>query len=108
MSKASIAGSEFAGHHQPKQVGTAARGVHLVVGDHVAGAHRAAFGLAAGADAGAHLDGSCEAPLPRKVEHRVDRLVRVIVRADAEVVSGVGVADDLAGIEQVFRVESVA
>ena len=32
--------------------------------------------------------------------------MRMVVRADAEVVAGVGVAHDLAGIEQVLRVET--
>ena len=96
---------QLAAHHQAEGIGPAAGRVHLVAGDHVAGAHRAGAGLAAGADARAHLDRAGEAPLAGEVEERLGRLVRMIVRADPQVVAGVGVADDLVGVEPVLRVE---
>ncbi len=96
---------QFAGHRQAEQVGAAARRVDLVARDHVAGAHRAAGGLAAGTDARAHLDRPGEAPLVREVEDGGMGLVGMVVRADPQVVAGIGVADDLAGVEPVLRVE---
>ena len=94
-----------AGHHQPQGVGAAAGRVLLVAGDHVARAHRPAAGLAAGADARAHLDGAGEPALAGEVEDGRLGLVGVIVGADPEVVAGVGRGDDLAGVHPVVGVE---
>src|SRR5690606_8503343 len=52
----------------PEYVRAAAGGVVLVARGHVAGAHGADAGLAAGADAGARLDRAEEALLAREVE----------------------------------------
>ena len=49
-----------AGEHLPEQMGAAAGGVLLFAGGAVAGAHDAALGVAAGADADAALGGALE------------------------------------------------
>ena len=65
-------------------------------------------GLAAGADARAHLDRAGEPALAREVEAAWRRLVRVVVGADPQVVAQVGVGDDLAGIHPVLGVEGAS
>ena len=52
--------SQRAGEHLPEQVRAAASGVLLFAGGAVAGAHDAAYGIAAGADADAALGGAEE------------------------------------------------
>ncbi len=52
--------AQGAGEHLPEQVGAAAGGVLLLAGGAVAGAHDAADGVAAGADADAALGGASE------------------------------------------------
>ena len=100
-----VAGGKAPRHDEPQGVGPASGRVLLVAGDHVARAHGPAGVLAAGADARAHLDGGGEPPLFREVEDGRLGLDGVVVRADPEVVAGVGRGDDLAGVHQVVRVE---
>jgi hypothetical protein len=52
--------AQSAGEHLPEQAGAAAGGVLLFAGGAVAGAHDAALGVAAGADADAALGGALE------------------------------------------------
>ena len=55
------AGAEMAGEGEAKEVGAAASGVDFVAGGLVGGAHEAAVGLAADAEAGAGFGGGGEA-----------------------------------------------
>ena len=98
--------AETAGHRQAQDVGAAARGVLFVVGRHVRRAHRALDGLAAGADAAAHLDRAAEAAVVVVVEvGRGPR--RHVAGAVAQVGGHRSGVDDLAGIEQACRIEGL-
>ena len=85
-----------------------AGGVLLVAGDHVARAHRPAVGLAAGADARAHLDGAGEPALRREVEDGRLGLVRDGTRGRCGGSSpGSGAATTLPGFIRFVGVEGV-
>ena len=97
---------QFAGHRQAEQVGATAGRVDFVARDHVAGAHRAAR-----PSCGRHRRPSTSRP-PGQTPPDSEKsstvgcgLVRMVVRPDAQVLAGVGVAHDLAGVEPVLGVK---
>ena len=95
---------EAAGHRRPQGVGPPPGRVGLVAGGHVGRAHRAVQGLAARADAAAHLDRAPQAPERRVVEVAL-RLRGAVLGAVAQVGGEGRRVDDLAGVEQPRRVE---
>ena len=98
---------QFAGHRQAKQIGSAARRVHFIARDHVAGAHRAAR-----RSCGRHRLPSTFRPHPQIPPGSKSQAASgcgsrgMVIRPDPQVIAGVGIAHDLARVEQVFRVES--
>ncbi len=103
---------KLAGDGKPQRIGAAARHVALVKGDAVTRAHDAACKCAAGAVVVAHLDRALEAAAGSGIGRPVERglhLIGAIVRAVAEIRAVIEFrrAHDLAGIEQVLRIEAV-
>ncbi len=95
---------ELAGDGEPQQVGAAAGAVLLLAGRLERRAHRPLESLSAGADAGAQLGRRQQAAVGREVEggwHRGRHITRAIPQVRRQR-RGV---DDLAGVEQVVRVE---
>ena len=90
--------------HRAEGVGAPPRRVLLVPGRHVRGAHGALERLPADADAVAHLHRRREPPLGREVEQRGRRRGR-IARAVAEVLGEPRAVHDVAGVQEVPRVE---
>ena len=70
----------------------------------VGGAHGPGHALAANPRAVAHLDRAGEAPLGREIELGLDRLGPV-VGPPAQVLGQIGRIDDLAGVEDVLRIQ---
>ena len=93
-----------AGENHPQGVGSAARAVFFVSGDHERRAHRAGLQLATNARAVAQLDRGRETTLARKIERR-RHLDRVILHAVAKIFDRARTVDHLAGIHSIGRVE---
>ena len=103
---------ELAGNRQPQRVGAASRNVLLVAGRAVGRAHHAALELPAGAVVVAHLDRALKAAagagIGRPVERGLqfaDAIVRPITKQ--RTVVHFWRIDDLAGIEQIVRIEAL-
>ena len=96
--------SELAGDRQAEQVGAAAGAVLLLAGRLERRAHRPLGLLPAGADARAQLGGRQQAAVGREVERGRHR-GRDIARPIAQVRRQRRRIDDLAGVQQVVRVE---
>ena len=103
---------ELAGDRQPQRVGAAARDILLVAGRAIGRAHHAALELPAGAVVVAHLDRALKAAAGAGIGRPVERglqLADAIVRriAKQRTVVHFGRIDDLAGIEQIVRIEAL-
>ena len=95
---------EPAGHREPEGIGPAAGRVRLVAGRHVRRTHRAVQGLAAGADAAAHLHGTSQ-PAVLAVVEEGNRFRRPVAGTVTEVRGERRGIDDLAWVEEVRGVE---
>ena len=100
-----LLGRQFAGHCQAEQVGAAACCVHLVARHHVARAHRAAPVLRQ-APTPEHISTApANPPWFEKSSSVGCGSCGMVFGSDPQVFAGIGSADDLAGVEAVFRVE---
>src|SRR5215212_1961337 len=95
---------ERAVHHGAEHVGAGPRGVLLVEGDHVRGAHRAAGLLAAEPASVAELDGGGEVPLTGEIQVRVYGEAPA-ARSDAQLAVHRRGIHDHTGVHHAFRVE---
>ena len=93
--------------HFKEHAGTPARRMLLLVGDHVAGAHRAAFIAPAFAHADAAFGGTDEVPLVvGKFEIRF-RLPWTVIGAEPEMLFRLCSVDELSGIHPIARIPDV-